>query len=296
MTVYDYRYKAWEGQRRGPLWRWLAIPHFAYMDLFKTRLLAAALMLSAAFLVGGATVIYLYVNESILGMLNIPIKALPPINGVFFKAMIDLQLPICFLVTFMGGSGLIARDLKHNAVVLYASKPISRWEYLLGKFSVLFFIDATLLCVGPLALFLLQVVVSPDYKPWSQNFWRDYAGIAPAIVLYGLACAVTLSLLIMAASSLTENARYAGAAFAAFLIGSEAFPAMLAGFTRDPWLIVFSPFNAVMGVGMYLFHAGAEPANVPFSQALAWTSIVAYWGLALFILNWRVAGRASHGR
>jgi ABC-type transport system involved in multi-copper enzyme maturation permease subunit len=296
MTVYDYRYKAWEGQRRGPLWRWLAIPHFAYMDLFKTRLLTAALMLSAAFLVGGATIIYLYVNAPILKMLKIPMQALPPINGVFFKAMIDLQLPTCFLLAFMAGSGLIARDLKHNAVVLYACKPIHRWEYLLGKFSVLFFIDATLLCVGPLALFVLQVAVSPDYKPWSQNFWHDYAGIAPSIVLYGLSCAVTLSLLIMAASSLTENARYAGAAFAAFLIGAEVFTAMLAGVTGDQWLLAFSPFNAVTGVGIYLFHAGAEPANVPFSQVLAWASIVAYWGLALFILNWRVAGRASHGR
>jgi len=158
------------------------------------------------------------------------------------------------------------------------------------------FIDAMVLCWGPLALFVLQVVVAPDYKPWSQNFWRDYAGIAPAIVLYGLACAVTLSLLIMAASSLTDNARYAGATFAAFLIGAEVFTAMLARFTGDQWLFAFSPFNAVLGVGIYLFRVGNEPVNVPFSQAVAWASIVAYWGLALFILNWRVAGRASHGR
>ena len=37
MPIYEHSYQTWEGERRGPLLRWLAIPKFAYMEFFKIR-------------------------------------------------------------------------------------------------------------------------------------------------------------------------------------------------------------------------------------------------------------------
>ena len=48
-----------------------------------------------------------------------------------------IQSTLAFFIAAFAGPGLISPDLTNGALPLYLSRPFSRAEYTLGKFSVL---------------------------------------------------------------------------------------------------------------------------------------------------------------
>lgn len=293
MPVYDYTYKTWEGVRRGPFFRWMAIPKFTYMEFFHGRVFIGLFIL--AWLQFGLRLTYLYilVNLDVLKTFGVSISAanLLEVDATFFKYMIDFQLPFCFLFAFMLGAGLISRDLKHSAMVLYAAKPISRWEYFFGKFSVLFVLVLSITWVQVVLLFFVQYLISADRSDWRVHFWTDYAWIPVASLIYSSIIGASLSLLILAASSMTKNGKYAGTAFAAYLMGTS----IVAGFMKeimggDKRYFMISPLRCVSDIGFRLF--GIEGGK-DLSPAQAWIGLLAAWILAAFILYTNL-NRAAH--
>ncbi len=160
MPVYDLSYKTWEGERRGPLWRWLSIPKFAYMEFVNRRAFISFFVI--AWLQFLLRIIYQYVrvNVEFLETINFPIRELVPVGPMYIKTMIDSQAPFCFLFAFMLGAGLISRDLLHNSATLILSKPIGRWEYFLGKFSTLFLLFMLLMWFQTVTLLFLNSLLS----------------------------------------------------------------------------------------------------------------------------------------
>jgi len=221
MPVYDYSYQTYDGQRQSALWRWLAIPKFTYLECFEKRAFLQFFMIAWLQLGLRLAYMYLLVNVDFLRAMGVPLNILVPVNAFFFKNMIDIQMTFCFIFAMLIGAGLIARDLQHSAFVLYASKPIGRWEYFAGKFSVLFFLFMALTWAQTALLLVVQPLISPAGSDWWLHFWSQYAWIFPATAAYAVVIAVTLSLMILAASSLTRNARYAGMIFASTLIGAH---------------------------------------------------------------------------
>lgn len=288
MPVYDYTYKTWTGVRRGPLFRWLAIPKFTYMDYTKNRIFIGLIILASMQFVVRLFYMYIAVNLDLLQNFGIDVSGsrLPPIDAGFFKNYIDTQLPFCFVFAFMLGAGLISRDLKHNALVLYASKPISRWEYFFGKFSVLFVLVMAITWLQAILLFLIQIVISPPDGEWRTQFWSQYAWIAVPITTYSLLIAAGMSLLILAASSLTKNSHYAGATFAAFIVGS----AIVGGFMRevlnDNSFSIVSPLRIGIEAGAYLFGMNQSrdlsvmETTLGIAALLGGASLILYWNLS----------------
>lgn len=291
MAVFDYTYQTWTGARRGPMWRWLAIPKFAFMEFFSRRIFIWLLTVASLQFVLRLGYVYVLANVDLLksyGFQNLP---LVEVDAFFFKSMIDMQLPFCFALTFVMGGGLISRDLSHRAIVLFMSKPVSLWEYIAGKFSVLFGTIMLVTWAQAMPLFVIQVMISPPESAWRTRFWGEYAWIAPAITFYSIVIGVSLSLTMMAASSLTRNARYAGTTFAVYIIGS----AIIAGIMSDIWRsrtpFVISPLQAGTELGMHLFHLSAPRA---LGLPLAWSGLMFNWMLSAGILKWNL-DRASRG-
>ena len=297
MPVYDYTYRSWEGARRGPLFRWLAIVRFAYLDFFSKRLFIWMFTMAWAQFLLRLAYSYVLVNEHVRQFLGLQGQALGQalqINAVFFKNMIDIQLFFAFAFAFQMGAGLISRDLRHNAIVLYMSKPISWWEYFLGKFVTLFGLFMLLTWVQTLLLFVLQVFMAPPDSPWRTHFWSDYAWIAGAITLYATVVSATIALLILAASSLTRNARYAGGLFAMYLIGSSMVAGMVAGILGRVSLLALSPFYSGVQLGAYLFGVAGMEGNT--SQPLVWASLLVVCAISFGIVAGRIrqAARFIH--
>lgn len=301
MPVYELHYQTYDGPRRGAISRWFAIARFAWMGLLGRRAMIWLFTVSwLQFLVRGA-LLYFLSNENILKFLSgyrINLNSIYTVDASFFKSMIDWQLVFCFMFVFILGSGLISQDLAHNALVLFAAKPISRLEYILGKFATVFLLLMSLTWLQTAALFIIQWAICPAGSDWATNFWSQYAWLMIPITLYSVVLSASLSILILTFSSLTRNGRYAGVSFAATLIGSTLVARLLQAEVGSLWFIGENDWLALsLGtlareIGSFLFKL---PGGAGIGQTLAWTSMAIIWIICALILRLRLNQSASKG-
>lgn len=123
----------------------------------------------------------------------------------------------------------ITRDLASNAIIIYASKAVSRGDYLLGKFATAFGLVA-LTWLGPVcAAWFVGNLLAPDWR----FFWHSRAALANALV-FGLSSMAILSLLALGVSALSSKEKSTPALwFIWWIIGGVITP--IAVQTR-PWL------------------------------------------------------------
>jgi len=290
MPVYDYTYQTWEGHRRGALLRWLAMPKFAYMDLFKKRQVIILFMLCCLQFLLRLAYQYIRVNEDLLTLLKIGAN-LPAVDAKYFRLFQDGQLFAGLVFSFVL-TAVITDDLIHHAVVLYMSKPISRWEYFAGKFLTVFLPLAFIVGVQAVLLYGVQYAIAPVQDPWRLYFWEQYAWMLPALILYGGVIAGTLSLLVLTASCLTKNRRYSGVIFLVSIIGLHLIANTTSNILAKKAYLAISPLRSVLEIGKYCFRT--SPLDASFSQTGAWTGILVCWALCVFILYWRISRAARY--
>jgi ABC-type transport system involved in multi-copper enzyme maturation permease subunit len=290
MPVYDYTYQTWEGERRGAFLRWLAMPRFTYMDLFKKRQVIVLFMLCCLQFLLRLAYQYLRVNEELLALLKIGAN-LPDVDAKYFRWFLDGQLFASLVFSFTL-TAVITDDLIHHAIVLYMSKPISRWEYFAGKFLTVFLPLSFLTIIQAVVLYAVQVAIAPEQDNWHLYFWRDYAWMLKSLILYGGVISGTLSLLILTASCLTKNRRYAGVIFLVSVIGLDLIANTTTEILSRKEYLAISPLRSVQEIGRYCFQTPVSECN--FSLAVAWTGVLACWGLCALLLHWRISHAARY--
>lgn len=302
MPVYELHYQTYDGPRRGALSRWFAIARFAWMGLLSRRAIVWLFTVSWLQFMMRAAMLYFLVNKNLQALLGAAsfrnMAEIIPIDASFFKSTIDWQLPFCFMFVFILGSGLISQDLAHNALVLFAAKPISRLEYILGKFATLFLLLMSLTWLQTAALFVIQWAICPADSEWATHFWPKYAWLIIPITLYSVILSASLSLLILTFSSLTRNGRYAGVSFLATLIGLTFVAGLLQSEVGSIWFIrandwhVLSLVTLAHELGDYLFKM---PGSAGIGATLTWTSMAVVWLVCGTILKVRLNQSASKG-
>ena len=108
---------------------------------------------------------------------------------------------------------LISRDVRSKAFLLYFSKPISTWEYLLGKLSVALFFVFLITLLPAMLLYAISIVLSPDLGTLVAT-----APIIGQIAVTSLFIALPASMLALFLSSLTKDHRIATFAWIAMWI------------------------------------------------------------------------------
>lgn len=174
MAVYEHTYKQYAGETT-PAWsRFLIIPRHAYRSVFQSKLFVAFFVACFAYPLVAAILIYLHHNSSALGILQLNIKDLIPINGSFFQSFVATQGTFAFFLTLLVGPPLVSRDLTNNALPLYLCRPFSRAEYVIGKMSVIMILTSLITWIPGLLLFLFQAYL--EGGGWlTQNLWIAYA-------------------------------------------------------------------------------------------------------------------------
>ncbi len=213
MAVYEQGYKPYEGELT-PTWsRFLVIPRYAYQDLFKYKLFIALFVLCFVWPLISTVLIYLRHNANALAAFDLVLSDVIPINGTFFYIFTTIQTSLAFIFTVIIGPVLISRDLANNALPLYLSRPFSRFEYIIGKMSVLVLLLSAFTWVPGLLLFLFQSYL--EGGGWmADNLW-----IATAIFTLSMAWLMILALLAMAFSAWIKWRTAASAAlFAIFIV------------------------------------------------------------------------------
>lgn len=278
MAVYEHSYKPYEGKLTSEWSRFLVLPRYAYQDLFKYKTFLALFLLCFIPPLVATVLIYLHHNTGALAIMNISAADVVDINGFFFYVFTSIQSQLAFIFTVIIGPVLISRDLANNALPLYLCRPFTRFEYIVGKMSVLLILLSTVTWVPMMLLFLFQAYL--EGGAWlSENLW-----IGTAIMATSLAWLVTLSLLAMAFSAWIKWRTAASAAlFAIFIIPTPIGFAIQEIFrTTKGHLLNLGMAWSVLGWDLF----GVDAEQYFFSTAEAWMVFAAYASLCLLML-WR---------
>lgn len=226
MPIHDQSYRRYGGTRETPDRLWTVIARAGLLTLVRRRAFLALMLVAWIPFVVRAVQIYLASSFQ-----QAEVLAVTP---QLFRDFLEQQGIFQFLVTIYAGAGLIANDRRFNALQIYLSKPLSRVDYVAGKMAILLTVLLFISLVPALSLLLLQTLFSG-----SMAFLVEHAYLIPAIVLQSLVGSLVASFTMVALSSLTTSARYAGILYTGLLLFSQAvFSALrlMAGNTRMAWI------------------------------------------------------------
>lgn len=206
MAVYKRGYSRYEGELT-PRWqRLLVLPRFTWPRLLGQRLVIAVFILSAFWPLLCTIFIYLSNHPELWSSLGDAPKKFLTVDGSFFLYFMNVQSVLAIALASLTGPGLIAPDLANNALPLYFSRPMTRWEYVLGRLLVLAGLLSVITWVPGLMLYGTQVGMA-GWTWFTNNWWLGaalFTGFALWILLISfvaLACSAWVKWRIVAGGS-----------------------------------------------------------------------------------------------
>jgi ABC-type transport system involved in multi-copper enzyme maturation permease subunit len=238
MPIFDQGYQHWKGPLSGHAWRWLAVARHGVRAQLKGRLVRLLLLIAWAPAIALIAVLAVWGLleqrvESVLTILNrmLPVAMVTEPQtyraavwsvayGAFFKA----ELFCAVLLVMLVGPNLISRDLRFNAMPLYFSRPLRRFDYFIGKLGVIAFFLAATLLVPAVAAYVLGVAFSLDI-----GVVRDTYQVLLGSVLYSAVIILSIGTLMLALSALSRRTIYVGLAWIGLWIISGLVGSILVG-------------------------------------------------------------------
>lgn len=264
MPIHTQNYRHWDGTLNHQNYtRWWVIAKAELKLLAKRKIIRLIVAIPPAiyFLVHA---ILIYLGNLFEGI-DLPFE----IDASFFMAYLFgihyISGYLFALIAIFGGAGLIADDLDSNALSLYLSKPISWYDYLIGKFIVIGILLACVTLVPGLVLFLEHVLLS-EFTFFKENYWVVFS-----ITIYSVIITFITSLLMLFFSSLTTNSRYATIGFCAVWFGLPVIALMLKEAFSISTVSIVSIWANYDRIGTALF---GESANYDI-----------HWGLPILVLS-----------
>ncbi|MGH9417674.1 MAG: hypothetical protein ACRD01_13715 [Terriglobales bacterium] len=193
MAVYKQSYRGYAGALMPDRHRIWVVHTFARRRVFRSRLLTTLYFL--CLLVPLVELIAVYLASNLTFLSQIGGTRLLTIDNNFFSNYLYYSCAFAFLFTAFAAPGLVAPDLTQGALTLYLSRPLTRLEYLAGKFSVLFLMLSSLTWVPALVVFAVQCNLG-------GAAWRaQYLWMGPSLLFAALIWISVLSLLALATSA-----------------------------------------------------------------------------------------------
>jgi ABC-2 type transport system permease protein len=269
MAVYERAYKRYEGETTSRRSRFLILPRYIFKEVFASRWMLVLYAASFIFPLICATGIYIRNNETLLAMFpDFDFDQLISIDAEFFAVFLTVQNIFAFIVTLFVGPALVARDLANNGLPLYFSRPLSRSEYVIGKFSVLAILLSPITWIS--GLFLVSLQAGYGGIGWMSANLRIPFGIFVASSL----TIIMYSLLALSASAWVRWRPVAGFAMLFILLGGGFFGFMVSA-------LFDSDLGQLANLGLLLKTtlAGLLGVELPSDLSLGF----ALFGLALFV-------------
>ena len=198
MAVYEQTYKRYAGPLTPEWSRFLIIPRHAYRAVFGSKLFTGFYLLCFIPILVEAILIYLHHNVNALGIMQVNVVELIPIDASFFQTFVNIQGGLASLVALLIGPPLVSRDLRNNALPLYLCRPFSRTEYVIGKMSVLLILLSGITWVPQLLLFFFQAYLE-GFTWLKDNLW-----LASAIFIGSFVWILLLALISQTISALVK--------------------------------------------------------------------------------------------
>jgi ABC-2 type transport system permease protein len=204
----------------------------------------------------------------------------------FYNAL-GYQLLYLVILTVIAGAGSIASDNRNNALLIYLSKPITKNDYVLGKWVGLF-LTLFVVAFGPALLLYIYCLISF----YSDGFLRNEPRLLWHIVeSTAITCAVFTSTM-LGLSAWSKSPRITGAILAGLYFSLQivtfAFWSLFSrgDYTKNVVMLHSSIGGAISGLtqGIYgvtihtmrgNFRRGFHPSNItPPSSAIMWMIVI----------------------
>ena len=326
MAIHSAGYRSWDGKRSSPWTRWIVIASTGIQRTIKSKWLKRMLFL--AILPALYFAIPFYLSEQALrdpsaarGLGNflsdfsdnptieeIPWHALnnatpDQIQSIRHEVWSNLlltlfrypQVSLMILVVGIAAPPLISYDVRSRAFLIYFSRPISRLEYILGKFGTVAFFVAMISTLPAMILYFAGVLLSPSLGVVAETWDLPLRIIAASLVLILPTTSVALMF-----SSLTRESRYAGFAwFSVWILGWVMYSIVLAfqlnsgtnqqqaqlAMEGGGWTTLLSPYHTVGMVQAWIFNLATDSQPVTAAATLLVTATI----VSLTILARRVS-------
>ena len=299
MPIHDLGYRAWQGRLMPEVTRSWVIAQTGFSLAWRNPWLRRLLLLAwvPALYFGVA---FFFFEQALLGnpeQIRFALGFVPPLPGidvvrealetgdpvvarhtawawlllVFFRYP---QLLVMALVVGLVAPPLVARDVHSRAFLLYFSRPLTRVEYILGKFAVICAYVMTITTIPALSLYVVGVLLSPPEAAVIASTWD----LPLRILAASLVVTVPTAALALAFSSLTTRTFYAGFAwFAAWLLGLVAYVTLQTSLDyslSDRWALL-SLYHSLGHVQSWIFGLQTSAAAVwPSAGLLAGITVV----------------------
>jgi ABC-2 type transport system permease protein len=232
MAVHSHVFHPYAGARTSPRNRWMVVARYALAEALSLKKTIALLVMAAFPLLGGAVIIYLHHNLEAIKILELPLKALVPIDAKFFYWILTIQCYIAFGLTASVGARVLVNDLRDNALPLYLSRPLTRVEYVVGKAAAIATLTSLVTWVPSLLLLGLQGSLD---RTWiAANWW-----IAPAIFLGAWTAIPLFALVCLAVAAVLRRRAASEAAFVALFLVVPLIARVVDQFLHVGWWIRF---------------------------------------------------------
>ncbi len=232
MPLHDVGYRRWAGTRSAGAWRWWVIAvtgtRLAWKSSWLRRMLLFAWLPSLIWAIGffiyeqflrqqpdsvDALVWFIHTfggstgpyEEVVQQIRDDPLSARHLVWSallmLFFRAP---QALLMVMVVGLVAPPLISQDVRSRAFIIYFSRPLSPFQYMLGKACVIWAYVASMTCLPALCLYLLGVLLSPDPAVVALTWDLPLRILVASVVLVIPTSAVALCF-----SSLTSERRFA---------------------------------------------------------------------------------------
>jgi len=166
-------------------------------------------------------------------------------NYLFFQFATKISF-ISFIALAIAIPHLITTDLASRALLVYSSKAVNRFDYLIGKFGIAFGLF-TILWLGPVIVaWTVGNLLAPDWRFFLYS--RDALANA---VCYVAASMAVLSVIALGISAMSTKEKSTGATWIIFWLFGNAFIPI--GQNTAPWLKNLSISYNVDQLALYFF-------------------------------------------
>ncbi len=268
MPVYDRGYTHWQSSGGRTLPAWLVIAKRGIVGPLKSRwLLILILMAWVPAIVKGGII---YVKLKAGNLADLLSNGWASIGPDGFLSFLEGQRFFVFVLLAIVGAGLIATDRRDNGLSLYFSRPLSLPDYLGGKMAIIVFYYFLITLLPVYALCLLSYLVAPGATGLDMLVLMPLKATA-----YCLLSGVSISLVLLAFSSLGKRSIFVMVWWAIMVTGTEAISAIAGGFGSDGMQAV-NFLGQYHNLGAFFFSTPPRievPISVSLVMILAWTAL-----------------------
>ena len=202
MPIREKGYYKWEGELKTSYVKWLPIFLNGIKSVYKKRF--SKLVFSFFFSYFSIFLFLVFLSSHPAGnFLKRAIKAIQTDEMLFYYYYTYESFLIFFMViiSIFVGAELISGDLKFKSFTLYLSRPLSRLDYVKGKFSIVLFYLLILTLAPAILLIIFKIIFTGRFSVSIRAL--------PGIFIMPIVVSLFLASLSIMLSSLSANARFA---------------------------------------------------------------------------------------